>query len=633
MKTFKSTPRLHTKLNYLRCQQSDIFRLKGLNKPEYEYKHKKKFIDTNIFKSTYDFLDYNEMSPHLDSSIKMKQNPNYLSQILNSNTSKYIKRNKTSRGRPILIKMYEEEPDLKRNKSERHLNVRYQKETLDLGNYEGNEYKVKKNRSVIYDPSPYFKEKSPLKRKMDFIYGGCEDLIYNYKPAIYRNKKIVRSASATSIGFCRRDFETRNEYVLYDPKIRDDPKKMKYFWIYGNKGIENANKKLKSLRTSRSTSNMYVMGEDPFINKVNFYKSNIFNDKDVEKINNNLFSGDYEQLKNKAIRVNRKIRPKRLRKRSKSSNLLTVKKLKDVDLNNIDITNNHNRRGLYNANEEKLPVKVDWRDAKFYLLFPQNKNKDILKKTARQRKFKNVFGTDPILPKKKLGQEFTYNGRPKIDEAAKNNYKNSIKYSRMKKISENISQMQGNKFINDNNVNIKNRNMKNNYKNNRPNPLTFEIKTRSKKKFMSNHEIEKAFANKGIHIYDLKEDMGTVLNCKDFNKVELKVRDNNDKDNGLDIKIDNIKEDFKKKGFLMKEKKGKRRDSINLSQKTSRRNSTQNTISGISGNVSKRTSTIIVDKIDDRKYNLKPPIRQRNKEEKITRIYVNLKHKARPNHV
>ena len=85
---------------------------------------------------------------------------------------------------------------------------------------------------MLYDPSPYLEIKNPLKQKMDIIYGGCDDLIGNSKPAINRNNKLVRSSS--SIGFARRDFETRNEY---DPKIRNNPKEMKYFLIYGNKGI------------------------------------------------------------------------------------------------------------------------------------------------------------------------------------------------------------------------------------------------------------------------------------------------------------------------------------------------------------------------------------------------------------
>ena len=44
------------------------------------------------------------------------------------------------------------------------------------------------------------------------------------------------------------------------------------------------------MSVERSTNNAYIPGEEPIQNRVNFLKSNIFNDKDVEKMNNN----DYE---------------------------------------------------------------------------------------------------------------------------------------------------------------------------------------------------------------------------------------------------------------------------------------------------------------------------------------------------
>jgi hypothetical protein len=251
-----------------------------------------------------------------------------------------------------------------------------------------------------------------------------------------------------------------------------------------------------------------------------------------------------------------------------------------------------------------------------------------MKKSARERKFKNAYGADPILPKKKLGQEFTSDDRPKIDEAMKNNYQNLINYSKMKRITENISQMQGNKFINDNNINIKNKNTKNDFTNNNPKGMTFELKTKSKKKFLSNYEIEKAFANKGIHIYDVKEDMGTILNSKDYNKIELKVRDNNNKNNGLELKINRIKEELKNIGYLLKEKynNNTKREINDLMPQASNKNK-------IINSMNRNRSAINFDKINEKKYVSKPPIRKRNKEEKITRIYVNLKHKTNANKV
>ncbi len=119
-----------------------------------------------------------------------------------------------------------------------------------------------------------------------------------------------------------------------------------------------------------------------------------------------------------------------------------------------------------------MPTKLDWNDPKLYLLFPQNKNEDILKKNARQRKFKNVYGTDPILPKKKIGQEFTSDERHQIDQDTQNNYQN-INYSKMKRISDNIAQMQGNQYISKNNKNIRNKN--NDIKQNKEGALTLSL--------------------------------------------------------------------------------------------------------------------------------------------------------------
>ena len=210
MKTFKTTPKLTSTLNYIKNQQSDIFIQKGLNKPEIQYTHKR-FIPQNTFKSSFNFLEWNETSPHMNPSIKMKQTPNNISQILNSNSeNNFIKYDlnkipgRSTKHKSFYEKMFENEPQIKYNKSEKYLNARYQRETMNLGDYEGNEYKIKKNKSVIYDPSPYFTIKTPLNQKMDLIYGGCDDLIGSYKPAINRNNRLVRSAS--SIGFARRNF-------------------------------------------------------------------------------------------------------------------------------------------------------------------------------------------------------------------------------------------------------------------------------------------------------------------------------------------------------------------------------------------------------------------------------------------
>ena len=346
MKTYKTTAKLEKNLNYMKNQQSDIFIQKGLNKPEIQYKHKK-LIPKNTYKSSYNFLEWDNTSPHFNPSIKIKKNPNNLSQILNSKPEKYYKYdlNKIAGGpkkhQVFYEKMFENEPDKNMNKFDKYLNARYQKETLNLGDYEGNEYIIKKNKSVIYDPSPYLKDKSPLNQKMNNIYGGCDDLIGENKPAINRNNKLVRSSS--SIGLARRDFETKNEY---DPKIINNPKEMKYFLIYGNKGIKNANKKLKPMCLSSSTNNIYVPGEEPTKNRINFLRSDIFSIKEIDKKNNenNGFNDNYnnQDKNNSTIKVNRSIKKAKLGNKTKSANIFEMKNMSNINNDeDLIIKDNH----------------------------------------------------------------------------------------------------------------------------------------------------------------------------------------------------------------------------------------------------------------------------------------------------
>ena len=611
MKSYKSTPKLST-INYIKNQQSDIFSQKGLNKPEIQYTHKR-MMPKNTYTTSYNFLEWKETTPYQSPLIRIRLNPNTFSQILNSNMTNYAKYNTniipgSKKHKNFSEKMFENEPDNHKNKSDMY-NHRYQNETLFLGDYEGNEYKIKKNKSMIYDPSPYFEDKTPLKQKMDLIYGGSEDLIGNYKPAINRNKRLIRSAS--SIGFARRNFETRNER---DPKIVSDSKEMKYFNLYGNKGIENSHNKLKSLSVERSTNNAYIPGEEPIQNRVNFLKSNIFNDKDVEKINNN----DYDDAKdnnnqiNNIIRVNRIHNGKGLNKRTKSSNILP----RHININFDENTNNENhaRRGLYDQNENKLPIELKWNDPKLYLLFPQNKNSDILKKSARDRKFYNIYGTNPISPK----EQFKYNDRPEINMAAKNTY-NDMNYSSMKRICDNISQMQGKKFINESSK--KNKNFRNINKKKNNDGVSYELQTKKSKRFISNNEIEKKFAEKGIHIYDIRENMDSIFRNKKIYKIDFKVRDNYN-DNNFEGKINRIKEELlKEKGLIMSEKVNKKRQNNDLMPHDLK---WDNPFSD------RLTKNIIAEKNIHGKTHSKPPLNRTNEEDKITRIFVNLKYKNRP---
>ena len=643
MKTYKTSQKLSSNPNYEKYQQSDIFIQKGLNKPEIKYTHKR-FIPKKTFDSSYNFLEWKDMSPHTDETIKIKLNPNNISQILNSNTEKYLnydlnKIGSKKKHKTFYEKMYEDEPQKNINKSSsmnKNLNKRYQKETMFLGDYNGEEYKIKKNKTKKYElPLNYLKQENPLKIKMDQIYGGNDDLIGNYKPINNLKNKLEHSSS--SIGYIKKEFETNNDR---DNKIVSDPKKMKYFAIYGNNGIENANKKLNPMAISRSTNSVYTPGVDCTKNRINFLRSNIFYDKEIDQKNNE--DGNIKNKNNnyKTIKVNRHLRNKRIKKRSNStSNLINryYNKINNENNNNfntnININNNNNseinlnniekdlldiknnsRKFLYKTNgEDNLPIKLDWKDAKFYLLFPQNKNRDILKKNSRQRKFKNLYNTEPIIPKEKLGQEFKSDKRKEVENMTKNYYKD-INYSKMKKICDNISQYQ----ILDNNhkeeikepIHYNNDDIKTN---------TYEIvqiKNRYKCNLINKEEIKKKFAKKGIHIYNIEENMDSIMNNKNMNSIKFKIRENQ-KDEKVIEKINQIKKDFIKDNILMKQKMENKKEKNDIIPKT---------LNWSTPHCDLLTKNKRLANTNDGVTHLKGK-RDNNGEEKITRIHVNLKYK------
>ena len=625
MKSYKTTNNLSKNINYIKYQQSDIFSQKGLNKPEIKYTHKK-LIPKKTFESSYNFLEWRDMSPHYDQSIKVKLNPNNISQILSSKTNQYlnydlnkINPKKISR-KNFIQRLFETEPEKVMNQSNslnKNLNKRYQKETLFIGDYDGDEYKIKRTKSVIKEPPINFGEQNPLNKKMEIIYGGNENIIGDSKPLINLKKNMIRSKSC--LGFLKKEFETNNDH---DNNIINDPKKMKYFNIYGNNGIENANKKLKSLNVSRSMNNIYTPKNSCKQNRINFLKSNIFNneeenEKDKNKINNN-----------HTIKVNRHLQKNKKYKRANSASKLinkyyTNKNNNEIKDNNDSIINNKNksiiteiknnaRKFLYKNNgEDNLPVKLDWRDEKSHLLFPQNKNRDILKKNCRERKFKNLYDSEPILPKEKLGQEFKSDKRSEIEKMAKNYYKNK-NYAKIRKLSDNISQFQiegSNKVLNDINYNTEN-----------IQGIKYEI---IQKNYINNYskitteELEKKFAKKGLHIYDIKENMNSLMNNKNMNKITFKLRENQ-KDEKVKEKIKEIKNEFINNKILMKIEEENKKQNNDLMP-----------------NNLKWTTPLCDLIIKNKKFvntydgaiHLKGKCHKKNEEEKITRIQVNLKYK------
>ena len=633
MKSYKTNPKLSKNINYIKNQQSDIFSQKGLNKPEIKYTHKK-IIPKKTFETSYNFLEWKDMSPHYDQSIKVKLNPNNISQILSSKSKQYLNSDlnkinpKKFLKKNFYEKMFEIEPEKVLNKSNslnKNLNKRYQKETLFIGDYAGNEYKIKRNNSVINKIPINYETQNPLNKKMEMIYGGNDNIIGEYKSNVNINKNIQNSTS--SLGYIKREFETNNDR---DNKIVNDPKKMKYFNIYGNNGIENANKRLKTMNKSHSMNNIYTPNISCTENRINFLKSNIFNNDETDKINNNSNINN-----NKTIKVNRHLQKNKKYKRANSASKLInryyknknnneIKLNNDLNINininnintndNLDVKNNSRKFLLKNNGEDNFPIKLDWRDEKLRLLLPQNKNRDILKKNSRQRKFKNLYNTEPILPKQKIGEEFKSDTRNEIEQKTKEYYKN-INYALMRKLSDNIAQFQiegNNKLLNDNNYNSEN-----------IQGIKYEIiqkKDKSNNYYtITNEELEKKFAKKGIHIYDIEENMDSLMNNKNFNKITFKIRENK-KDGNIKQKINEIKNDFINDNILMKIKEENIKQNNDLMPHDLKWSTPHCNLIIKNKKFVNSTDGVI---------HLKGRCGGNNNEDKITRIHVNLKYKNR----
>ena len=149
-----------------------------------------------------------------------------------------------------------------------------------------------------------------------------------------------------------------------------------------------------------------------------------------------------------------------------------------------------------------------------------------------------------------------------------------------------------------------------------------EIKSYEKSSNLINEkEIEKAFADKGIHIYDIKEGSTSVMGNMNDNKILFKVRENKtDKD--LDKKIKEVQSDFKmeKKVDIKIQVQPKKKD-IDLLPSSLRWNNANSSLYTKNRNVDKT----LQDKTHSK------PIGNNNNEQKVTKIFVNVKYKNKNN--
>ena len=513
--------------NFIFNQQSDIFNQKASGRPEVIYSHKAQQPSNNN-KTSFNFLSWEESKNNNEATPitkKSRNKPNYNSKIHKN----------------FQEKLYTFDPSNNLNSN------RGQKETLFIGDYNGDEYKVKKEKTIDYNPDNYYKKKKPAQIKLEQLYGNSGR---RTRSAIRRTKTDDNNVNTNS----------------NNPRVRKDLNK------YETKKVEKP-KKIESLSIDRSTNNGYNPEFDSKQNRVNMLRSNIFNDKKKETFN---------------TEANYKINDEQLQTKSK--------------INKKD-NQKYGKKSKYNKNDENVPDNLDWRDAKTTLMFNSQKNKDIMKKDARQRKFEEIYGTDPILPKERVENNFHINDRNLIEKATKNMY-SDLNQDKIRRISENISQIQGNQF-----VDISSKYKENDNKN--ENVREYELNCNN----VNEKEIEKAFADKGLHIYDIKEKDISVIGKKKDNKISFKIRENkNDKE--FDNKIKDIQNDFKNKKKIDIKTSVKQQQKKNIDL-------IPNSLKWNNANSSLYTKNKNVDKTLQEKTHSKPV----NNGEKMTKIFVNLKYK------
>jgi hypothetical protein len=313
-------------------------------------------------------------------------------------------------------------------------------------------------------------------------------------------------------------------------------------------------------------------------------RSNIFNDKLKER-----FNTEINNTNNNNNQIKVKISDKK------------PKKVKTLG-----------KKAKYEKNEEKLPGNLDWKNEKVYLLFNSERNEDIMRKDARQRKLKELYGIEPSSPKGKGGKNIKNSERKLIEQATKQSY-SYLNQSKIKKLSENVSEIQGNQFVNNSSKYKTQKDFYNNFK-------TYEIHNKN----INEKDIEKAFAEKGIHIFDVKEENISIVGNKRDNKIVFKIRENkNDKD--FDNKIKEVQNDFKNK------KKIKIQASVQ--QKKKNGDLIPSSLAWSNATSSLYTKNKIVDKTLQEKTHSKPTYGKNNKQEKMTKIFVNLKYKNEHNKI
>lgn len=393
-----------------------------------------------------------------------------------------------------------ENENLRKNKL-----MKYNKSSIFIGNND-NSYIVKREKfSNNINPPKFYTNVSPYERKIYEVFGEEYNNDKQYCP---NQKKITSFGSFNKEVYVQQN---NDDYQNINPKM----KKLNFLFndnINNEKPIE---RRFKKIKRNYSTGNYDNLEPEKYNyhNLKNNYSSEreINNNKEEEskKINDNYYTNN--QNKNNT---------------NHSKNL-------NNSINNRIKRENFGKKNMINYNESAIPVKLDWKNQKLNLYYRTKLNENILRETAKDRKFNEFHGEKHKLNRYNSQKDFS---KKDLENIIKREFPDENE-SKVKKRLENISSFQMGKIIRVNSM----KNMKR---------IPKEVKSQNYEVKSDNinnlnlKEFEKNFTKAGIHIYDIRREE-QYRNGDQKGKITFKVRKNyNDED--LNEKINIIKVNLRK---------------------------------------------------------------------------------------
>ena len=468
-------------------------------------------------------------------------------------------------------------------------------------------------KKTVYDPKKYFNEMSAHQR----LYSQFHDLNRNPISHLHQKNYSMMKSSANLFSNMKIDFDKLNntcDKIKLEEEMDNAMKTHKYYRIKGfifhdYEAFTGNNHKNKKFITNLNNINNMNASK---INKQLQLESNIFNDENIQKNEN-----DINKIKQRIKTT------ENLDEFNHKKKFFFIDDINDIN-NNENKNNEENNKILSNSVIENIPDKniwgvhhnnwensnIGWKKGKTELLFNKINNNKNLNITPFQRKMNQLsesYSQNTINERTKsnrknnskaIKQKFISN-LEQIDEILNDIPDNELKYGTKKKIlsQANTIGLNGESDLDKNilnykkfhNNNLNNKNKKEltikimgkespNFTNNKKKEekicnnlkkfdnynihdyvLLYDIKNNSNKNSKNNFDkfsekdVKLLFSKNGVHIYDIKKNMFNNSNSK-YNEIKFKVREN-EGDQILEEKMKEIENIFNKKEYKISIKK------------------------------------------------------------------------------